>query len=225
VPSCIFGDRTGSNTMVLFGDSHAGMWFQALDDIAKRAHWKLVALLKGGCPADLLSTQPTGGGGDLVACDEWHRYAVDRINRIDPDLLVVSQASYYTTPSGIRYTSTQWQRGMSQLLSRVKASVKVVIGNLPGSPTLGPLCLSQHMHDVQACSVVHSQSRFIAYNRAERRATSLEHARYIDVTPWFCDKTCSSVIGDYDVYFFGNHVAVNYSRFLEGVLAQSLDLG
>jgi SGNH domain (fused to AT3 domains) len=224
VPACIFGDRTGSHTMVLYGDSHAGMWFQALDDIATRAHWRLVALVKGGCPAAPLSTQPTGGGGDLVACDQWHRYAIDRINRIAPSLLVVSQASYYTTPEGIRYTPTQWQRGMSELLSRVTASVKAVIGNLAGAENLGPLCLSQHVHDVQVCSILHAKSRFIAYDHAERRAAALERTRYIDVTPWFCDKTCGSVIASYDVYFFGNHVAVEYSRFLEGVLAQSLGL-
>src|ERR1700686_3442969 len=39
-PSCEFGDRRGSHTMVLYGDSHAAMWFQALDDIAIRAHWR-----------------------------------------------------------------------------------------------------------------------------------------------------------------------------------------
>ena len=34
VPTCLFGDRSGIHTMVLYGDSHAGMWFQVLDSIA-----------------------------------------------------------------------------------------------------------------------------------------------------------------------------------------------
>ena len=34
VPNCAFGDGHGSRTMVLYGDSHAGMWFQAIDQIA-----------------------------------------------------------------------------------------------------------------------------------------------------------------------------------------------
>ncbi len=226
VPECVFGDRGGSHTMVLYGDSHAGMWFRALDDIATRAHWRLIALLKGGCPASPLSTQPTGGGGDLVACDEWHSYAIKRINRIDPNLLIVSQASYYLTPDGASYTSTQWQRGMQDLLRLVKApkTAKVVLGNLPGAANLGPGCLSQHVSDVQACSIAPSRSRFLRDNGAEKRVVVAEGARYIDVTPWFCAKTCGSVIGRYDVYFYGNHVAVGYSRFLEGVLTQSLDL-
>ena len=226
VPGCVFGDRAGTQTMVVYGDSHAGMWFRALDDIATRAHWRLIALLKGGCPASPLSTQPTGGGGDFVACDKWHGYAIRRINRIDPSLLIVSQASYYVMPSGARYTSTQWQRGMQDLLRLVTAprTTEVVLGNLPGGANLGPACLSQHMSDVQACSISPSRSRFVEDNRAEKRAAVSAGARYIDVTPWFCAKTCSSVIGHYDVYFYGNHVAVGYSRFVEGALTRELDV-
>ena len=41
--------------MVIYGDSHAGMWFDALNVIAKEAHWRLVDLWKGGCPADSLT--------------------------------------------------------------------------------------------------------------------------------------------------------------------------
>ena len=36
VPACTFGDSTGSHTMILYGDSHAAMWFVALDEIASQ---------------------------------------------------------------------------------------------------------------------------------------------------------------------------------------------
>jgi hypothetical protein len=162
----------------------------------------------------------------LVACDKWHEYAIKRINRIDPNLLIVSQASYYLMPSGVVYTSGQWQRGLQDLLTRVTApkTTKVILGNLPGAANLGPGCLSQHVDSVQICSISPNHSRFVGDNRAEKRAAVVEGARYIDVTPWFCAKTCTSVIGHYDVYFYGNHVAVGYSRFLEGVLSKALNL-
>ncbi len=50
VPACAFGDRAGAHTMVLYGDSHAGMWFQVLDDIAKRARLETRRSHKGGVP-------------------------------------------------------------------------------------------------------------------------------------------------------------------------------
>ena len=45
---CLFGDPHGSRSMVLYGDSHSGMWFQTIDDVATAAHWKLWYLGEGG---------------------------------------------------------------------------------------------------------------------------------------------------------------------------------
>jgi peptidoglycan/LPS O-acetylase OafA/YrhL len=223
VPACAFGDRNGAHTMVLYGDSHAGMWFRAFDDIATRVHWRLVLLFKPACLADPLPTHlPIGTGstvGEWVACDRWHRFAINRINRINPDLLIVTQ-NINGTPQGIPYTPTQWQHGLELLFKAVTApkTTKLILGDIPLAR--GHDCLAQHADDVQACS----GGPLTPYNHAERRAAAAEGARYISVTPWFCAKTCSPVIGNYDVYFDASHVGVGYSRFLEGVLARSLDL-
>jgi hypothetical protein len=77
-----------------------------------------------------------------------------------------------------------------------------------------------HTDNVQACSGKPDSP----YNSAEKRAAASEGARYVDVTPWFCARACSPVIGDYDVYWNDTHVAVGYSQFLEGALATTLDL-
>jgi hypothetical protein len=219
VPACGFGDRTGSHTMVLYGDSHAGMWFQAIDDIATRAHWRLIVLFKPACPADPLPTRFPRTPGEWAACDKWHRFAINRINRTDPDLLIISQ-NITGAPNGVNYTATQWQLGMELLLRKltVPKTVKLVLGDIPW--TDGPDCLARHVNDVQACR----GARFTLYGEAERNGAVAEGARYVDVTPWFCAKTCSPVIGDYDVYFNLEHVSLGYSRFLEGVMAQTLDL-
>ena len=223
VPACTFGDRLGTRTMILYGDSHAGMWFRALDDIATRAHWKLVILTKGSCPAAALPSQAPGTTGDWVACDQWHQFAINRINRIDPNLLVISQAAYELNPDGRHYTVVQWKHGLEQLLRRVTAAktVKLVLGDPPVSG--GPDCLAQHTDDVQACSLP-PVSFLTPYNKVERLAAAAEGARYVSVTPWFCAKRCSSVIGPFSVYYLTNHVAVRYSLFLENVLQSALDL-
>jgi hypothetical protein len=220
VPACVFGDRHGSHTMVLYGDSHAGMWFRALDDIATGAHWRLVLLFKPACFADPLPTHPPMALGQVsTACAQWHRFAINRINRLDPALLIVTQY-IGQTPSGSNYTPAQWETGMMDLLKQITApkTKKVVLGNIP--TVGGPYCLSRHINQVQTCAGV----PLISYNRAERSGAEAEGARYISVTPWFCLTTCSSIIGNYDAYFNTLHVAVGYSRVLEGVLSQALDL-
>ena len=219
VSPCYFGDRAGTHTMVLYGDSHAGMWSRALDDIAKRARWKLNLFVMASCPAALLETEAPGTHGDWVACDEWHRKAIALINQIAPDLLIVSQTAPYPTPEGGYYTPTESQKGLQRLFAELKVPRTVVLGNLPGSG--GPNCLALHTNDVQACSGPPIPS-LVSYDTAEKLMSTASGARYLDVTPWFCAKVCSSIIGGHEVYDVGNHVTEVYSLFLEGVLAQAL---
>jgi hypothetical protein len=219
VPACVFGDRNGTHTLVLYGDSHAAMWFQAIEDIATRAHWRLIILSKAACPAAPLPTHYPTALGNWPACNQWHRYAINRINRLDPDLVIITQ-SMSQTPEGVDYTPAQWQQGLEQLLQRVHAPAtqKLVLGDIP--PARGPNCLALYVDDVQGCS----EHPVPSYNNAERLAAAAKRARYVNVTPWFCATKCSAIIGVFDVYYDPSHVAVGYSRFLEGVLAQKLDL-
>jgi peptidoglycan/LPS O-acetylase OafA/YrhL len=62
-PLCTLGDPHGTRTMVLYGDSHAAMWSQALSDVANADHWRLILLAKDYCPVNELPyPNPSGGG-------------------------------------------------------------------------------------------------------------------------------------------------------------------
>jgi peptidoglycan/LPS O-acetylase OafA/YrhL len=116
LPACIFGDRTGTKSMVLYGDSHAGMWFAAMNKIARKAHWRLIMLAKGGCPAGLVTVRNPPGwrtpGNPFAECNHFHRFAIERINQIHPDLLIVSQEVEHNA-KGQQFTAAQWQQGLS----------------------------------------------------------------------------------------------------------------
>ena len=65
-----YGDLTAppSKTVVLFGDSHALMWFPALDNLAKQYGWHLIAQAKATCPPiNITSTAQSWGSGTAVA--------------------------------------------------------------------------------------------------------------------------------------------------------------
>jgi peptidoglycan/LPS O-acetylase OafA/YrhL len=230
IPACVFGDPLATRTMVLYGDSHAAMWFQAMDDIAKTTHWKLAILGKGWCPAESLPfVNPTGWGapeGEYAACDKWHQFAIDRINRLKPDLVIVTQEDD-GGPNGTGYGETQWQQGLTDVFRAIKVpNVHYdVIGNIPILPQVGPDCLSRNSQAVQNCFAPSSQALPPAYAvAAEQAAMSAVGGGYVDVVPWFCSQVCSPVIGKFNVYFDKFHVAAPYSQFLEGVLAQALHL-
>ena len=227
-PSCVFGDPHGSLTMLIYGDSHAAMWFQALDDIAARAHWRLVILSKGGCPAEMLHVvNPPGWGtpgGEFQACDQWHRYAINHINQVDPNLVIVTQEA--NLGPGDTDTKSEWKRGLEAVFSAITApNVRVaVLGNIPLSPGDGPDCLAAHLDEVQVCSG-RSNDLYSPWRSAEKAAAAANSATYIDTLPWFCSRgVCPAVIGRFDVYHDKYHVAAPYAQYLEGVLAQALRL-
>ena len=228
VPACVFGDRAASRTMVLYGDSHAGMWFAAMDLIAVAAHWKLVILDKGNCPANSLPyANPAGWGatdGEFAPCDQWHRFAIDRINRLQPDLVIITQ-EVRGDPRGKPYTSHQWQQGLQRTIMQmhVPKTKIVVLGNIPILPQSGPDCLSRNGADVQACSGAES-SFWMHYIDAEQGAAANAGARYINVLPWFCSTTCTAVIGKFEVYYDLSHATAAYTLYLDRVLGQALSL-
>jgi peptidoglycan/LPS O-acetylase OafA/YrhL len=228
VPACTFGDAKGVHTVVLYGDSHALMWAQAIDDIALRAEWKFVLLAKAGCPVDMLPyTDPVGfnsPGGAWTACAQWHQFALDRINRLDPDLVIVTQATH-PAPGGQVYSAAQWQGGLEDTLRLMTAPRirKVVLGNIPYLPEAGPNCLARHLDDVQACSGPNSLSH-TSQDRAERAAARATGAPYLDLSPWMCGTSCTAVIGNYEVYADRYHLTITYARFLEEVVNDTLRL-
>jgi hypothetical protein len=204
------------------------MWFDAMQFIAATMHWKLVILGKGNCPADSLAyADPAGWGpadGEFAACDRWHRFAIDRINRLDPDLVIITQ-EVRGRPDGTPYTWQQWQRGLESTINQIRVPTHniVVLGNIPILPQSGPQCLSRNSTNVQECSGPQS-SYWKEYVRAEQVAAATTGARYISVLPWFCSTTCTAVIGKYEVYFDLYHVTAAYTFYLDRVLSQALSL-
>jgi len=229
VPACTFGDPKGSHTMVIYGDSHAGQWFTALELAADAAHWKLVYLGKGDCPANNLPyANPAGFGsptGTFTQCNQFHRFAITRIRGLHPDLVVITE-EYRTKPDGDYYSSREWTAGLERTITSlgVPPSDVTILGNQPILPQSGPQCLSQHADDVQACSV--RLSGYVPlYNEAERKAAASSGSAYVSVIPWFCSSTCTAVIGKYEVYFDDWHITRTYSLYLSLVLGDALRLG
>lgn len=217
--TCVFGDPFGDHTMVLYGDSHALMWFEAMDNIAIRAHWRLYIMGHDYCMANEYPPASfTSRGLIPEVCSRWQRFAYHRIRKIDPALIVITQEH---DPG---FTTAQWQRGMKETLDAVKQpnTKLIVLGNIPIVNVSPPDCLAEHPDAVQTCSGSPSSGQ--AFNRAEQRAVTAEGGRYISVTPWFCSQRCSAVVGHYQVYTDELHVTGTYSVFLQDVLARKLEL-
>ncbi len=228
VGACIFGPSTWTHTMVLYGDSHAAMWFPAIKAIAARAHWRLAYLAKSGCPDEMLPFgDPARDELPWPACSQWHTFALNRINRLQPDLLIVTQELpvRFSATQRAYYTGRRWEQGLQDMFDSLRTphTRVVILGNLPLSD--GPDCLSLHAHDVQACSSQPRTPAHVATNEAEQTVARQRGAQYIDVIPWLCEKTCPEIIGThYLVYADSAHLNWKFALTLQGVLASALRL-
>ncbi|MGD0881796.1 MAG: acyltransferase family protein [Acidimicrobiales bacterium] len=228
VAACIFGDPHGAHTLVLYGDSHAAMWFYAMGLIGLLSGWRVAILAKGSCPAvDLAFPNPSGfatPGGRFVQCDQWHRFALARIKALHPDLVIVTQESDLG-PGNARYSNDVWETATVSMIRSlpVPASRVIILGDIPQFYGGGPECLSLNPGDIQRCSGP-DLAYFAGHDAVERQATIQTGARYIDTVPWFCKATCTDVIGRYLAYWDGNHITADYSIALSSILSQSIDL-
>ena len=158
-PLCVSGDPHGTRTIVIYGDSHGAMWSKAIEDIAQAAHWKLVMLVKSSCPVDMLpyGNPPAWGppSADFSACDHFHQWALGVIERLQPNMLVVSQ-EVRLKPDNAPYSPQRWGKALQNVLQSVKSrsprTQEVVLGNIPQLSASAPQCLSRNPDDVQACS-------------------------------------------------------------------------
>jgi peptidoglycan/LPS O-acetylase OafA/YrhL len=229
-PLCVLGDPHGTRTIALYGDSHAGMWSADIDEIAEAAHWKLVLLGKGSCPANILPVPNPSGwgalGGEFTACDQWHKWALGEIQQLQPNVLIISQ-EVYTAPNGVGYSPLQWKHALEGMLQSVKSrspkTKDIVLGNIPHQRQSGPECLSRNPDNVQACSG-RPLPFYNAYNNAEQNAVTTTGGRYIDTAPWFCGRTCTPIVGNYEVYYDEGHVTATYAHFLTDLLAKALGM-
>ena len=231
---CQLGDPQGQRLMVVYGDSHAIMWLPAFDGLAKAAHWRLVVLGKPYCPAaDIVVKNPPGIGkpdGPYLACDAWHKWAMSKIVRLNPNMLVISSQNAYSPYSkenthahkGQRVYA-HWRQGVTQLLTSLQGAKinTVILGNIPLLSQSSPKCLAAHTSNVQACSSL-VQAALPMVDLVDRSVAKRMKIAYIDPTQWFCSHVCSAVIGSYIVYLDRYHVTSTYAKYLQNALAQSL---
>lgn len=226
MPACTYGDPRGKRTLVLFGDSHAAMWLPGFDAIGKRIRWKVVLLAKAGCGApDISFWDPFRRVSPFKECDQWHSYAIARINKTKPDLVVLT--SEYLTPDSdhpVWPSTSVWTAGLIKTLDLIKSARtrKIVLGDIPYLTQPGPDCLAAHQDDVPACSTPASVAVKANRIRAEQAAAARTKTRYIKVAPWFCSATCTAIVGNKEVYFDAYHASSTYIIYLSGALQAAL---
>jgi peptidoglycan/LPS O-acetylase OafA/YrhL len=214
---CEFGVPGSPRTIVLYGDSHAVQWFEALNQIALHRDYRLVLLIKGGCPvADVVVPTPVL----RQTCPPYRDAAIAWIEANRPAVVVVSNA--YTQYADDAPT---WAAGAEATMRRLAAVAPhlVVIGDNPTSDTDPPACLSAHVDDASECAVAREDAVRPDRISGELAAADAHGATFVDTTDWFCTPdSCPAVVGDLLVLRDETHITPPMAAFLTPLLEAAL---
>ena len=207
---CEYASVTSSKTMVLYGDSHAAQWFPALVEIANRSGYKLISLTKSACPA-VDTVRPDQGGFKMSRCREWRKNSISRIQKLKPDILIMSSFQYFAQPPQISDRTKWWIEGQRKLLTEVKNT----------SPHLIYITDTPHpVRDIPACLANYSISKCNTTVRSEN--LSIPGFRVIDPNSWLCSRSCPAVKDGVVAYRDASHISVDISIALIPRLTQAL---
>lgn len=229
---CVHGDPEGSRTMVVLGDSHAAMWIPALDVIGKERGWQVIQLTKPGCQAPDFPRYSTSFKREYTECGEFRAWALDRIDEIRPDLVVISSMSrgarWMKDGEGVSEgLERPWADGLAAVIQRISPVSEriVVIGDMAYPREQGIECLTRNPGNALACGAEMDYAVIDEFQALEREVAEANGAEFVDVIPWFCaDGFCPAVIGGLTVHRDRLHVAENYVVWLSEALAAALRL-
>lgn len=229
---CVFGEPSGRRTVVLFGDSHAMHWFGAVENVAQKRGWRLVALTKAGCPPYDVTVYNGKVGREFTECDEWRERALDRIlNEERPETIFTGGAVRHRVVGddgklldGAENTAALqqgYQRTLEQLVGG--GSRVIAFADLPRSPHDMTDCVSGNLDDLRACAFPEDADPVDHFEW--RAARAVAGVQLFDFTPAVCDeqRLCHGVIRNTLVYRDNDHMTVTFSRTLAPWLERELD--
>jgi hypothetical protein len=222
---CAYGDPTGKKLMVIYGDSHAGMWSSPLATIAAKLGWRLELYFLPGCPLPDLPFISYQTDSPNTQCTEFHKIAPIAIKAAHPNLIVVTSESSQQVSRGVYATPSQWETGLLATFKSLTGTGAMMkfIGDIPAWEDDGPDCLAAHMSSVQFCAA--SPSDALSMNLgAERLAALKSGVQYIPVTQWICAAKCEPIIANIRVYFNEFHLTAAFVQYVRCALQEAMQL-
>lgn len=228
---CTYGDAKASETLLLWGDSHAGAWSSAFDIAGKLDHVRVIVAARNRCPSSMEA--PIGTTyGDVIPtqqqkwCGARNAWVMSElVPRADRVVLADLWANYRFDGA-----ASEQADGYASLIDQVRGRGRTVTmlqhvpltGRTLQDKVIGPACLAAGRpctNDVQhalPASTSIPQRLLVAkgYGNA---------VRWVPVESRFChDGRCYSAIGGVSVYFDGSHLSNTYSASLGPWLASAL---
>ncbi|MCQ9370004.1 acyltransferase [Corynebacterium sp. 35RC1] len=208
---CTYGDPNAEFTVYVLGGSHAEQWMAALDGLGKAHAFKVIPLVRQGCPAYAEELD----GVFTQSCTTFNELVLERVAQDKPDLVISN--STRPLPERLRFQDevplsyrTLWNFLEEQGIAFVGLRDNPWFIEEGGAGKLVSIC-AEETGDPIACG----QPRAEVYSAVDPAAALLnsETMKSVDTSAWFCPGSdCPAVIGNIYVYRDGNHISDDYAR-------------
>jgi peptidoglycan/LPS O-acetylase OafA/YrhL len=230
---CEFGDTRSSITVALLGDSHAEHWLGALDRIGRERGWKIVAMVKGGCPvADMPELMHVRLKRYYHECTRYREAMVKRIIALRPAAVILSSWDHYMPMDGKgsdwQVTPEMWRAGLRRTYARLSATgiPTAVIRGTPRTWFDVPSCLSRRAANLpfaRACEYDRHRSISGVAIAAQNEAAHGLDVRFVDMNDQICaTERCGVVRNGVVIFTDDNHLTASFSRSVAPVLGARL---
>ena len=231
---CEFGDRSSSTTLVLLGDSHAEHWLGALDRVARERGWKVIAMVKGGCPvADMPEFMHARLKRYYHECTRYREAMLKRIIALHPAAAILSSWDHYMPVDGEGFdwqvTPDLWRQGLRRTYTRLSAAGirTVAIRGTPRTWFDVPGCLSRRAAKLpfaQRCEYERAHSLSQVAIKAQNDAARGLRVAFVDMNDQICSTPrCPVMRNGIVVFTDDNHLTASFSRSVAPVLGARIE--
>ena len=232
---CAFGDATSTTTIALLGDSHAEHWLGGLDRAGRANGWKIVAMVKGGCPvADMPTYTHPRLGRYYTECMRYREAMLQRIIAQRPSAIILSSWDHYIPADGAdadwQVTPEVWRDGLHRTYERLTATgiPVVVIRGTPRTWFDAPACLSRRAASLpmaKDCTYSRAASLSPVALRAQNDAALGLPIRFVDMNDVICSSArCGVVRNGVVVFTDDNHLTASFSKSVASELGTRVAL-
>lgn len=212
---CWSGDPDGTQTVLVTGDSFAGMFWPSLEQAAKDRGWRIVIVARAGCA--LYGPGPAAGAD----CSAWSEAAFARAAQIKPDvILYINSMKRVDGPE-----KPEWVPRAQVALERLAAVAPVLsLAPTPMFLWTSEGCLSSNFFNPSACTlpleqVVTPETHAIAVDISQQAGVDL-----LDLNGVLCDaeQRCPMIVDDTIMYRDAGHISNAYSTHFAVIFGDAL---
>jgi peptidoglycan/LPS O-acetylase OafA/YrhL len=225
VSECTWGEEGASRSAVVVGDSIAMSWTSSVREaFAPADGWSVTGLATSGCTFTNVLVRNTNPE-TVAACEDRKAQAVDVINDLQPDVVIIANTYEPRFPVGRDepMTPEEWKDSTREIVSRFSdAAGSVVFLAPPPLATDIADCYSKLAEPSFCAGQVTEQWRTFA--GAERELADELDAAFIDPQLWFCaERWCPSFVGDTPVRRDFVHMTPRFQEKIAPALRSELE--